>query len=120
MKKTVLITGASSGIGKVTALMFAQKGYNVIGTARKVDRLSELKQHGIDTVALDVSKEESIQLATTEIFRRHAQIDILVFYAISATKNESSFPSSKDSPIKYSSTALAASRPSEIAQTTKD
>lgn len=78
MKKTVLITGASSGIGKITALMFAQKGYNVIGTARKLDRLSELKQYGIDTVALDVSKEESIQLATTEIFRRHTQIDILV------------------------------------------
>lgn len=78
MKKTVLITGASSGIGKSTALTFAQKGYTVIGTARSVSRLSDLAAQGVETVALDVSKEESIQQAFAQIYASHAHIDILI------------------------------------------
>lgn len=78
MKKTVLITGASSGIGESAALKFLEKGYHVIGTARKVSRLEGLSKKGIETVALDVTKEASIQQAFKEIFSKHEKIDILV------------------------------------------
>lgn len=78
MKKTVLITGASSGIGQAAAIKFAQKGYSVIGTARNTKKLEELIQFGIDTVAMDVSQEDAICLAFEEIYSRHSRIDILV------------------------------------------
>ncbi|WP_421942950.1 SDR family NAD(P)-dependent oxidoreductase [Pedobacter sp.] len=56
--KTVLVTGASSGIGKATATYLAQNGYNVYGAARRVDKMEELKLFGIKPVALDISKTE--------------------------------------------------------------
>ena len=78
MEKTVLITGASSGIGKSAAIKFAQKGYSVIGTARKLSRLADLEPYNIHAVALDVTKETSIQEAFREIYAKHQRIDILV------------------------------------------
>ena len=59
-KKTVLVTGASSGIGKATAIELAQSGYQVYGAARRLDRLQALSTYGIKPVALDVSRDESI------------------------------------------------------------
>jgi short-subunit dehydrogenase len=42
MAQTILITGASQGIGRETALLFARNGYNVVLAARKPDRLEAL------------------------------------------------------------------------------
>jgi NAD(P)-dependent dehydrogenase (short-subunit alcohol dehydrogenase family) len=44
MNKTILITGASSGIGKETAKLFQSKGWNVIATMRNPENETELKQ----------------------------------------------------------------------------
>ena len=44
MNKTILITGASSGIGKATASIFAKKGYNLIITGRREKKLLEVKK----------------------------------------------------------------------------
>lgn len=44
MAETVLITGASQGIGKATTQLFASKGYNVVLAARQADRLQNLAQ----------------------------------------------------------------------------
>jgi NADP-dependent 3-hydroxy acid dehydrogenase YdfG len=44
MAETVLITGASQGIGKATTLLFASKGYDVVLAARQSDRLEALAQ----------------------------------------------------------------------------
>jgi NAD(P)-dependent dehydrogenase (short-subunit alcohol dehydrogenase family) len=50
MTKTVFITGASTGIGRVTAKLFAAKGWKVIATMRKPENETEL--HALDNVTV--------------------------------------------------------------------
>jgi short-subunit dehydrogenase len=78
MKKTVLVTGASAGIGKATAIFLAQNGYNVYGAARRKDKMDDLKTHGIKPIVLDVTKEESIMACIEQIHNDAGSIDILV------------------------------------------
>ena len=73
---TVLITGANRGIGLQFAEQYAAQGFHVIGTARKPDKATELKESGAEVLPLDVTQDESIQaLAETLKDRR---IDILI------------------------------------------
>jgi NADP-dependent 3-hydroxy acid dehydrogenase YdfG len=60
MVKTVLVTGASAGIGKATAIYLAQNGYKVYGVARRIEKMQDLKEFGIWTMAMDLSNEDSI------------------------------------------------------------
>lgn len=76
--KTVLVTGASSGIGKATAIYLAQNGYRVYGAARRIERMEELKVHGIKPIALDVTKEESIIAGVALIIQEAGSLDVLV------------------------------------------
>lgn len=76
--KTVLITGASSGIGKETARVFSEFGYRVIATARNVARMQDLKDMNCQVYALDVADEESTQRAFKAIFSHNKTIDILI------------------------------------------
>ncbi|QES88429.1 oxidoreductase [Rhizosphaericola mali] len=78
MAKTVLITGASAGIGKATAIFLAQNGYKVYGAARRTDKMEELKTLGIRPIALDVTNEESMVACVEQIFKEVGSIDILV------------------------------------------
>lgn len=78
MTKTVLVTGASAGIGKATAILLAQNGYNVYGAARKTDKMQDLKNYGIKPIALDATKEESVTACIEQIFKETGSIDILV------------------------------------------
>lgn len=78
MKKVVLVTGASAGIGKATALVLAQNGYTVYGAARRVDKLNDLKQHGIKPLAMDVTNDDSMQAGVAAIIAAEKRIDILV------------------------------------------
>lgn len=78
MAKTVLITGASAGIGKATAIYLAQNGYNVYGAARRIEKMQELKTFGIKPVMLDVTKDESIKACTGQIATEAGSIDILI------------------------------------------
>jgi NADP-dependent 3-hydroxy acid dehydrogenase YdfG len=77
--KTVLITGASSGIGKATALYFQQQGWNVIATMRDPEHGKELR--ALDQVlvtSLDVTNSDSIQQAVKTGLERFQSIDVLV------------------------------------------
>ena len=76
--KTVLVTGASAGIGKATAIYLAQNGYHVYGAARRTDKMEDLKRYGIKTLSLDVTKEESIVACVNQIFKEAGGIDVLV------------------------------------------
>jgi short-subunit dehydrogenase len=78
MAKTVLVTGASAGIGKATAIHLAQNGYNVYGAARRTDKMQDLKIYGIKTIALDVTKDDSMVACVEQIFKEAGSIDILV------------------------------------------
>lgn len=78
MTKTVLVTGASAGIGKATAIYLAQNGYNVYGAARRTDKMEDLKSFGIKPIALDVTKKESMSACAEQILKEAGSIDILV------------------------------------------
>lgn len=77
--KTVFITGASSGIGKATALFFQKKGWNVVATLRNPEREKELAVlPNILLLKLDVCDELSISLAVEKAVKHFGKIDVLV------------------------------------------
>jgi len=76
---TVLITGASSGIGKETAKRFQDKGWNVVATMRSPEKEEELA--ALDNVLvtrLDVTDPDSIAGAVNDGIERFGSIDVLV------------------------------------------
>lgn len=78
-KKTVLITGSSSGFGKLAAKKFQQEGWNVVATMRSPDKEHELT--GLDNVLvarLDVTDPTSIKEAVTLAIEKFGAIDVLV------------------------------------------
>jgi short-subunit dehydrogenase len=77
MAKTVLITGASSGIGRSTALLFAEKGWTVIATVRSPEK-ANLNHQNIHVLKLDVTDNVSIEQTITEALARFNTIDVLI------------------------------------------
>src|SRR3954470_18445511 len=65
--RSVLITGCSSGIGYATAEHLAGSGYTVYATARRPESIEELASKGCKTLALDVTDEDSMKAAVTEV-----------------------------------------------------
>ena len=78
MKKVVLITGASSGIGKETAKLLAENGFVVYGAARRVEKMDDLKSVGVRLLAMDVTNEPSMVKGVQEILTTEKRIDILI------------------------------------------
>jgi NAD(P)-dependent dehydrogenase (short-subunit alcohol dehydrogenase family) len=79
MKKTVLITGASSGFGRATSLYFASKGWNVVATMRDTSKAGELDHSGdMLIVKLDVQDDATIDSAISAGIERFGRIDVVV------------------------------------------
>jgi len=79
MKKTVLITGCSSGFGKLTAKKFATEGWNVIATMRSPEKEQELTTiENVFVTKLDVTDKESIQKSIEIAIEKFKRIDVLV------------------------------------------
>ncbi len=82
--RVALITGASQGIGRATALLFAERGARVVLAARSADKLAaveaEIKQAGGEALAvtLDVSDEEQVKSGIKQALEHFGHIDILV------------------------------------------
>jgi NAD(P)-dependent dehydrogenase (short-subunit alcohol dehydrogenase family) len=77
--KTVLITGCSSGFGKLTARTFHANGWNVIATMRSPENETELTQlDDVLVTRLDVTDPESVRQAEDEGIARFGAIDVLV------------------------------------------
>jgi len=79
MKKTILITGSNSGIGKITAEYFAKKDWQVIATMRNIEKAGSLAEHpNISIYKLDVTNTQSIENAKTVILNDFEKIDVVV------------------------------------------
>ena len=79
MKKTVLITGCSSGFGKLTALKFHREGWNVVATMRSPEKEKELTQlENLLVTRLDVGDQNSINESINKSVEKFGNIDVLV------------------------------------------
>lgn len=79
MKKTVLITGTSSGIGQAAALTFARQGWNVAATMRNPAKDTALQGiDGIRCYALDVTSASSVDAAFAQVIQDFKRIDVVV------------------------------------------
>lgn len=81
MTGTILITGTTSGFGAATARLFAQNGWQVIGTGRRAERLGELKAELGESFygqAFDITDEDATKAALESLPAAFKEIDVLV------------------------------------------
>lgn len=79
MRKTIFITGASSGIGRATAHHFHQRGWNVVATMRSPDKAGDLAdREGVLVTRLDVLDGDSIASARDAALERFGSVDVLL------------------------------------------
>jgi NAD(P)-dependent dehydrogenase (short-subunit alcohol dehydrogenase family) len=76
--RAVLITGCSSGIGRATAEHLAARGWAVFASARRVESVADLTEHGCRTLALDVTDEESMRTAVATVEEAEGAVGALV------------------------------------------
>ena len=80
--ETVLITGASSGIGREFSKLFAEKGYRLVITARREKNLAELKkmypENNVEVIPCDLGSEAGAEYLYNEVKKRSIKVDILI------------------------------------------
>src|SRR2546422_6503660 len=75
MSQTVLVTGASSGIGQATAQLLAERGHRVFGTTRKP---GAAQASGFTMVGLDVRSDDSVRGCVDQVLSQAGRLDVLV------------------------------------------
>lgn len=76
--KVCLVTGASSGIGRATALELLRAGHTVYGAARRVERMEPLREAGGHVIGMDVTKDPDVERAVQTVVDEQGRIDVLV------------------------------------------
>jgi short-subunit dehydrogenase len=90
-KKVIIITGASSGMGKDFAKTLIKMGHTVYGMARRVENMKELEDIGGRAIPLDISDEVQIDKAVSQVVSEKGKIDVLINnagYAVYGTVEE--------------------------------
>ncbi len=99
MSKTILITGASSGIGKATAEKLLAEGHIVYAAARRVERMQDLQEKGAITIELDMTDENTLDTGVKKIIAEQGKIDVLfnnAGYGLYGTVEETSIEDAKN------------------------
>lgn len=78
MKKVVLVTGASGGIGLETSLNLLKKGMIVYGAARRTELLKPIEENGGKALFLDLTDSKSISECVRQVIKNEGHIDVLV------------------------------------------
>src|SRR5437667_5784577 len=82
--QTVLITGATDGLGKAAALLLAERGYRVFAAGRSADKRAQLdalakeKHLLLETMQMDVCDDASVQKAVASVYQKAGAIDVLI------------------------------------------
>lgn len=76
--QTVLVTGASSGMGRDFALELAKRGYRVFAAARRLDVMEDMKQSGVTPLQMDITKDEDILTVVNTIEAETGGVDVLI------------------------------------------
>ncbi|AQZ70618.1 Short-chain dehydrogenase/reductase SDR [[Actinomadura] parvosata subsp. kistnae] len=82
--RVCLVTGASSGIGRATALALLRAGHTVYGAARRAERMEPLVKAGGHAIGADVTREEDLQRVVRTVVDAQGRVDVLVNNAGSA------------------------------------
>ena len=83
LQKSVLITGATDGLGRATALLLAQRGYRIFAAGRsaekraQLDALAKEKNLPLETLELDVCDDASVQRTVAAVLTKAGAIDVL-------------------------------------------
>jgi len=82
-QKNVLITGASSGFGRLTAELFVREGWRTFATMRGLSSANaaaaaELRRSGVDVIELDVTSDASVEMAASLVASEAGALDVLV------------------------------------------
>lgn len=75
--KIILITGASTGIGKDTALRYIKEGHIVYGAARSIEKMDDLVKAGGHAIKLDITEQASIEACVKTVINAEGKIDVL-------------------------------------------
>ena len=74
--KVVVVTGVSSGIGRATAIKFAQMGCRVFGTVRNIEKAQSIE--GVELIEMDVRDETAVQNGIQTIIAQASRIDVVI------------------------------------------
>lgn len=99
MQKIVIVTGASSGIGKSTALQLIKKGHTVYGAARRMEKMNEIVSAGGKAVAMDITNHNQVHTEIQKIIETEGRIDVLVNnagYAVYGAVEEVSYEKARE------------------------
>ncbi len=78
MKRVILVTGASAGMGKEFARELLKEGHIVYGAARRVEKMDDIKKEGVKVLSMDVTNEESMAKGIDTIVKAEGRIDVLI------------------------------------------